>query len=143
MRKKAERKIREAAAEIGSPAIYPIDRVRRGAGLIPKVFDKTLLDMARVKTIELEAGNTEGLSPGDISAMVRSGDTVYTGFRFFGPVQDPELAPETVDVALAGFEHEAWQRFLYLSSLEGKTPEEKLQEMILEFNQKNSGPLIS
>jgi len=46
-------------------------------------------------------------------------------------------------VVLNGFEHEAWQRFLYLCSLEGKTPEEKLKEMILAFNRKNSGPLIS
>lgn len=141
MRKKAERKIREAAAELGNVRFYRIDQVRRGTGLIPKVFDKTLLDMARLQSIELESGDTVGLSAAEVSAMVRSGDVVYTRFRFCGPVLDPSLAPETFDVVLAGFEKESWQRFEYLCKVrEDKTSAEKLQEMILDYVRENSGP---
>lgn len=141
MRKKAERKIREAASELGNTAFYRIDQVRRGAGLIPKVFDKTLLDMARLLAIELEPGDTMGLSAAEISGMVRSGDVVYTQFRFCGPVLDPTLTPETVDVVLTGFERESWQRFEYHCKVrEDKTPAEKLQEMILDYVRENSGP---
>ncbi|MBI9082102.1 MAG: hypothetical protein JEZ11_00810 [Desulfobacterales bacterium] len=141
MRKKAERKIREAAAALGNAAYYRIDQVRRGADLIPKVFDKTLLDMARLLAIELEPGDTIGLSAAEVSAMVRSGDVIYTRFRFCGPVLDPALAPETCEVVLTGFEKESWQRFEYLcGAREDKTPAEKLQEIILDYVRENSGP---
>ena len=45
MRKKAEQKIRNAVAELGNPDFPRIDAVRQKAGLLRKVFDKTVLDM--------------------------------------------------------------------------------------------------
>ena len=81
-----------------------------GSGLIPKVFDKTLLDMARLRTIEMDAEEPRNLGAAQLSAMVRVGDVVFTRFRFAGPVLDPGLDPETVDVVLTGFEKELWQR---------------------------------
>lgn len=143
MRKKAERKIREAAALLGKKEFFPVDEVRSGAGLIPKVFDKTLLDMARLRTIEMEAGDTSGLNPVQLSAMVRVGDVVFTRFRFVGQVLDPDLDPETIDVVLSGFEKESWQRFEYLCrDREAKSPMEKLREMIADYVRQNSGPAI-
>ena len=140
MRKKAERKIREAAADLGKMDFFPIDQVRRGAGLIPKVFNKTLLDMARLEIIEMEAGDTTAMNAADIAVMVRSGDVVYTRFRFCGPVLDPTLAPETFDLVLTGFEKESWQRFEYLCQVrENKTSAEKLQEMVLDYVREKSG----
>ena len=41
---------------------YRLDKVRINAGLYPKVFDKTILDMARLGTIILKEGNVEMIS---------------------------------------------------------------------------------
>ncbi|MBC8438565.1 MAG: hypothetical protein H8D87_02640, partial [Deltaproteobacteria bacterium] len=47
MRKKVEHKINQAVAELGRLEYYRIDKVREKTGTVRKVFDKTILDMAR------------------------------------------------------------------------------------------------
>ena len=73
MRRKAENKIRQAAAELGQAEFYRIDKIRTKAGLIRKVFDKTILDMARVGAIELAGGSTDSMSPSEIGNLIRDG----------------------------------------------------------------------
>ncbi|MFH2219286.1 MAG: C-GCAxxG-C-C family protein [Pseudomonadota bacterium] len=82
MRKKVEKKIRQAVKELGKSEYYRIDKVRDRSGVIPKLFDKTILDMARVKTIELAVGDTDEMTPGEINKLVRKGDNVYVYFSF-------------------------------------------------------------
>ncbi len=82
MRKKAEKKIRDAVAELGCPEHHRLDRIRPLAGLHPKVFDKTILDMERVGTISLSAEGLDQMTAGEISLLVRRGETVYVSFRF-------------------------------------------------------------
>jgi len=160
MRKKAEKKIREAAAMLGEDNNYRLDKVRTIAGLFPKVYDKTILDMARLGTITLTEGKTDGLSPAEIGNMVRKGETVYmyfsfqeeigerpveaeTGERPAEPetVENPEeaetgmKAPETVDVILSNVDRAVWQQFEKLSlEREGKPPLLKIVEMIVAYN---------
>ena len=80
MRKKAEQKIRQAAAELGDLNLYRIDRVRERAGLIKKVFDKTVLDMARLGAIELKYGNTDDMNPHEIENLIRYRDSIFVYF---------------------------------------------------------------
>lgn len=142
MRKKAEKKIREAAAMLGEDDNYRLDKVRINAGLYPKVFDKTILDMARLGTITLKEGNTDALSPAEIGNMVRKGEIVYMYFSFqdatAGKPAEGETeikGPETADIVLAGVDREIWQQFeRHCSDREGKSPLQKIVEMISEYN---------
>jgi len=86
---------------LGEDQTYRIDKVRINAGLIPKVFDKTILDMARVGTITLKEGTSTGLSAAEIGNMVRKGETIFMYFSFQAaggrePVEAEMKAPETV-----------------------------------------------
>jgi len=142
MRKKAEKKIREAAARLGEDNNYRLDKVRTYAGLFPKVYDKTILDMARLGTIGIKEGNTDGLSPAEIGNMVRRREKVYTHFSFLetgteAPAEPPPetKAPETVDIVLSGIDRALWQQFeRLLRDREGKLPLQKIVEMIGQYN---------
>jgi len=142
MRKKAEKIIREAAARLGEDNNYRLDKVRIKAGLIPKVYDKTILDMARLGTITLKEGKTDGLAPAEIGNMVRKGETVYMYFSFQEEIgekpaeAEPGIkAPETVDVILSNVDRAVWQQFEKLSlDREGKPPLQKIVEMIVAYN---------
>ena len=82
MRKKAEKKIRQAVAELKSVNNHRIDKVRTRAGLHPKVFDKTVLDMERVGTIKLSTEGLDKLNDSEISSLVRRGDIIYVSFSY-------------------------------------------------------------
>lgn len=102
MRKKAEKAIREAVDQLGSRDNHRLDRIRPLAGLHPKVYDKTILDMERVGTIRLATGKLDAFEPGEIAGMVRRGETVYVSFTFIdGTVpagaRDPEDSPPVED----------------------------------------------
>jgi hypothetical protein len=142
MRKKAENKIREAAAMLGEDDTYRIDKVRINTGLYPKVFDKTILDMARLGTITLKEGNTDALSPAEIGNLVRKGEVIYMYFSFQnGAVGEPAeaeaeiTAHETVDIVLPGVDRAIWQQFeKRCLDREGKPPTQKIVEMISQYN---------
>ncbi|MEW6670168.1 MAG: hypothetical protein AB1427_00610 [Thermodesulfobacteriota bacterium] len=142
MRKKAENKIREAAAMLGGNNYYRLDKVRTRTGLYPKVYDKTILDMARLGTITLTAGDTAGLSPAETGNMVRKGETIYTHFSFQdatggkpASAHAETRAPETVDVVLAGLDRALWLQFeKQCLDREAKQPLEKIVEMIGAYN---------
>ncbi|MDF1592534.1 MAG: hypothetical protein P1P89_13545 [Desulfobacterales bacterium] len=142
MRKKAEKKIREAAAMLGEDDSYRLDKVRINAGLYPKVFDKTILDMARLGTITLKEGKTDALSPAEIGNMVRKGETVYMYFSFQDETAEAPAeaeteikTPETVDIELPGVDRAMWQQFeRRCLDREGKPPLQKIMEMISEYN---------
>lgn len=144
MRRKAERQIREAAARIGKGP-FRLDAVRAGAGLHPRVFDKTILDMARLGDITLEP-----LEAGcaDTAGLVRQGERVYARFAF-APAPGPEQAapeapgaptaaappsPAPVDavvVILRNLLPGEWEAFSdRCRTGEGKSPHEKIEEMI-------------
>jgi len=140
---------------------HRLDQVRAKAGLHPKVFDKTILDMARVGTIELSTGNLKGLTRAEIGALVRKGETVYVTFSFteigkqydMAPEPDPLFpsAPEadsnpeapagagspgyeTRVVILQGLLHSEWELFSELCrTTENKAVEEKLEELIRQY----------
>ncbi len=153
MRKKAEKKIREAVIQIGSKSRHRLDLVRRKAGLHPKIFDKTILDMERVGTIKLYSETTNGMTRGQISALVRRGDVVYTSFSFIEtrqtlkPKPEPEafilpccenkIKPatiETIVVILQNLIPGEWEKFTELcESIEGQKPHEKIENMIREY----------
>lgn len=152
MRKKAEIKIREAVAQIGGEKPYRLDRVRVRAGLYPKVFDKTILDMERVGTIRLYAATqADALSRDEISRLVHRGETVYISFEFIdgtdpaapalippAPENPPLLNVEPRVIILDGLGMNEWGQFENLCDLkEGKRPEEKIKEMIREFIEAN------
>ncbi|GBC60536.1 hypothetical protein DENIS_1493 [Desulfonema ishimotonii] len=144
MRKKAEKKIRQAAAELSSGGDYRLDEVRGRAGLHPKIFDKTILDMARLDTIALFTGSTAGMSPVQISNLVRRGDTVYIRFRFTDGSDVPEHqespGPEvtTTVVILQHLGPDEWESFEHMCHAEeGKRAEQKIREMIREYIRQN------
>ena len=157
MRKKAENIIRQAAAQLGGSMPYRIDQVRQRAGMIRKVFDKTLLDMARVGTIMLSGGNTSHMSAADIGELLREGDRLHVYFKFLeapqdqagsegaGPtaVTDPEPAKidsMPVEVVLFEIEIKEWQQFeVRCRRRENKAPLDKLIEMIKAYNQEQGG----
>jgi hypothetical protein len=82
MRWKAEQAIRQAAAELGDLPQFGLDKIRIGAGLHRKVFDKTILDMARVGTIRLFGKEASEMMGQDIADMVQQGTIVYLSFAF-------------------------------------------------------------
>jgi len=121
---------------------YRLDKVRIQAGLYPKVFDKTILDMARLGTIVLKEGDTDALSPAEIGNMVRNGEIVYIFFNFQDATGEETVetevetkSPETVDILLAGVDRGIWQQFeRFCLDREGKPPVQKIVEMIGEYN---------
>ncbi|NJL59951.1 MAG: hypothetical protein HC887_10215 [Desulfobacteraceae bacterium] len=135
MRWKAEQAIRRAAAELGNPSSYRLDKVRAGAGLHRKVFDKTILDMARVGTIELFGNDISGMSGAEIANLVQHGTTIYVSFAFLD-VREPEPV-ETVSVQIDNIEQVQWDKFRYLcKTRENKEAVQKLKEMIYEYVRK-------
>jgi len=138
MRQKAERKIREAAAALGNHEFYRIDQVRARTDLIRKVFDKTLLHMAFLGTIELKTIDQEGKSQAETGDLIQQGDALYAQFRFLdgAPEPEPESAPpQTMDILLEGLDLECWRRFEQIcKDKEGKTPQQKIIELISEYN---------
>ncbi|MFC1515503.1 C-GCAxxG-C-C family protein [Thermodesulfobacteriota bacterium] len=97
MRKKVEKKIRQAVKELEKSEYYRIDKVRdRTIGVIPKVFDKTILDMARLNTIELIGGDTDEMNPAEINKLVRKGDDVYLYFSLLEDESEEEKIASVV-----------------------------------------------
>ena len=137
MRKKAEKLIRQASSEIGGKNLYRIDKVRLLSGLVRKVFDKTLLDMARLGTIALKGGATENLSDFEVSNLIRKGDTQYVYFSYLGEEGETGGAnSEKIEVVLRGIDRAAWMRFESLCKVrESKTAVIKIKEMIFDYNQ--------
>ena len=135
MRKKAEQQIRQAASSFGKSKRYRIDKVRKEAGLIRKVFDKTILDMARLGTIELLTNNIDEISAFQTGDLIRRGDTLYAYFSFLDDEKEPEKnESEKMEVMLQGVDREAWQRFEYLCrTREVKKPDQKIREMIRDY----------
>ncbi len=95
MRRKAEKQIRKAVISLGRSQLYRIDKVREKTNLIRKVFDKTILDMARVGTIELLEGDLVKMTGAEISGMIQKGDFVYMYLSFFESFEELELKMET------------------------------------------------
>ena len=137
MRRKAEQKIRAAAALLGTSDLYRIDQVRAKAGLVPKVFDKTLLDMARLKTVELKVGDPKDISAAESDNLIDHKGTRYRYFRFLHPPSPAILQSEPMEPQIpepAGIEREQWRKFQYLcEKREGKTAAKKLCEMINDY----------
>ena len=140
MRKKAEKKIREAAAVLGEADLYRIDMVRDNTGLIRKVFDKTLLDMARVGTAELIDQDASKIDPAEAANLIRRGDQIYVQFRFTDPPVEPEKkeepnVPETTSIILKGIDRSLWRRFeSTCARREGIRPAEKIKKLIRDYN---------
>ncbi len=150
MRKKAEKKIRDAVAELGSTEHHRLDRLRPLAGLHPRVFDKTILDMERVGTISLSAEGLDQMNDSEIRLLVRRGETVYVSFQFIdgsfvngafisnaGHSTEPEQIAETEPIVLIlqGLFPGEWEKFESLcESREGKNALAKIEEMIRGYN---------
>lgn len=151
MRKKAENKIRQAVAELGKLEFYRIDKVRAKAGLIRKVFDKTILDMDRVGAIELSGGNTADMNPSEIGNLIHHGDTLYVNFKYLDTDTQPEeikpkkietqkpepedIELEDLQIVLLEVEPAMWQRFEHQClTREDKDPVEKIKEMIHDYS---------
>ncbi len=155
MRKKVEHKINQAIAELGRSEYYRIDKVREKTQSIRKVFDKTILDMARVGTIELLDGDTTGMNPSEIGNLIRYGDQLHVYFKFPDAETEPEAQktpkatiraakpkgeePESsktrnIEIVLLEIEPEMWQRFVELcQDMEDKAPVKKIREMIRDY----------
>ncbi len=155
MRKKAEYKINLAVAELGRSEYYRIDKVREKTQTIRKVFDKTILDMARVGTIELLGGDTTGMNPSEIGNLIRYGDQLHVHFKFPEAETEPETQKtpkatigvakpkgeepessktENIEIVLLEIEPEMWQRFEELcQGREDKAPVEKIREMLRDY----------
>lgn len=158
MRRKVENKIRRALELLGESGPYRIDRVRAKTGVIKKVFDKTILDMARLGTIELMGGDTRSMSASEIEGLVVSGDTVYVYFKLLDeetqpqpPASlsempaDPHAQRPTSDspdekppeIILFEINPETWRKFeSRCKTDEEKNPLQKIQEMIEDYNRK-------
>lgn len=146
MRKKAEKQIREAVRRLGSTENHRLDKVRTGAGLHPKVFDKTILDMERVGTITLSTDGVGALSPEEKARLVRRGDTVYVSFNFIDAPSEqappPPAAPnaraepatiETIVVILQNLLPGEWETFEDRCKAEGTATFEKVEELIRTY----------
>jgi hypothetical protein len=145
MRRKAENQIRKAAAEIDEGP-YRLDAVRAGAGLHPKIFDKTIIDMERVGAIALEPLK-EGEDT-DTAGLVRHGDRIYARFTFIDkppiaatqpevPGAAPRQRPDPADavvVILGNLLPGEWAEFSdRCQARDGKGPHEKIEEMIRRY----------
>lgn len=137
MRKKAELKIRQAAQKLDPCDRYRIDQVRACAGLIPKVYDKTLLDMDRLGTVELLEGDTGQLTEWEVGDLLRKEGRVYMYFRFLeSGTNEGDVHPRTIDVIIQGVDHETWKRFeTCCREREQRGAADKIQEMIREYVQ--------
>lgn len=137
MRKKAERQIRHAADSLGDSGTQSIHQVRKRAGLIRKVYDKTLLDMARLGTIELIQGDTGTMDAEAMGNAIHHLGRCYVRFRFLATKDTAvETVPETVEVTLRNMDRDAWQRFdYYCRTRENSDPHRKIVEMIRAYNQ--------
>jgi len=155
VRKKVEHKINQAVAELGRLEYYRIDKVREKTQTIRKVFDKTILDMARVGTIELLDGDTTGMNPSEIGNLIRYGDQLHVYFKFPDAETEPEAQQpqkatmgaakpkraepessktENIEIVLLEIEPEMWQRFVELcQGREDKAPVQKIREMIRDY----------
>lgn len=145
MRKKAERRIRQAAAMLGEADVYRIDRVRENTDLIRKVFDKTLLDMDRVGTVELMGQDASEIDPAEAANLIRRGDRLYDRFRFTDPPVEPEIEEkpvrETVNIIIKGMDRSLWHRFDSLCTRrDGKRPAEKIKEWIRDYTRESDDP---
>jgi len=138
MRKKAEKQIRQAAAILGTSNFYRIDQVRAHTDLVRKVFDKTLLDMARLGDAILYDGDTEGLSASETGDLISQREELFVYFSFpEGAAKQENVEPETIDVTLKGVERETWLRFEHLcETREQKQAVQKILEMINDYNRK-------
>ena len=138
MRKKAEKQIRQAAAILGTSNFYRIDQVRANTDLVRKVFDKTLLDMARLGVANLHDGDAEGLSAAETGDLISHRDELFVYFSFpEGAAKQEKAEPETIEVTLKGIEREAWLRFEHLcETREQKQAVQKILDMINEYNRK-------
>ena len=137
MRKKAEQQIRKAASCLEGENLYRIDQVRTGAGLVRKVFDKTLLDMARLGTIALKGGATENMSDSEVKNLIQKGETQYVYFSFVEEEgEQGEANSEKIEIVLQGIDRLAWMRFESLCRVrENKNAADKIKEIIFEYNQ--------
>ena len=145
MRKKAEKKIRQAAAILGTSNFYRIDQVPANTALFRKGFDKTILDMAALGTILLFDGDTEGLSASETGDLISRRRT-FCLLQLSGGAAKPEnVEPETIDVTVKGIEREIWLRFEHLcETREQKQPVQKILDMINDYNRKaDPGHLLS
>lgn len=149
MRRKSEKKIRQAAAQLGGSSVYNIDAVRKKTGIIKKVFDKTIIDMARLKSIELIDADTDGMDASERESLLRHGDSLYAEFIFLDVEGQPEETasekivsevkpedrkPENIEIVLMEFESDTWQKFQNLcETRENKDPIRKIQEMIHDY----------
>ncbi len=140
MRKKAEKRIRDAAAEIGSMHSHMIDKIRRGAGLFRKVFDKTILDMHRVGTIELTGKNISEMNGENLGEFIIQGDIVYISFVFTDEGKEAENPPPElpgINILLEGVNPAEWDMFRQNCEIrESKDPIQKVLEMICEYNRR-------
>jgi hypothetical protein len=136
MRQKAEQRIREAVAELGLEPPYRIGQVRQRTGLIRKVFDKTILDMARLGTIHLFEGIITGMSESDMNNLLFHGETAYASFLFLESGITPQYAIDTVDVMIKEINADEWAQFEYLTQKnEDKTGVQKIRDMIRRYIQ--------
>jgi hypothetical protein len=135
MRRKAEQKIREAAEILGSSDQYRLDKIRELAGLNRKVFDKTVLDMARLGDIALVSGGTENMSATEIGNLVRQGEQIYVTMSFVEKdVPEKKIPPKTVTIMLKGINKEEWMEFeRCCMQKEGKKPVRKIRELICKY----------
>jgi hypothetical protein len=148
MRRKAEKEIQRAASAVGGSGPFRLDVIRSEAGLHPKIFDKTILDMARVGTITLEPLEEDGAGPEATHGLVRHGDRIYARFAFTdAPVAAPpalenptppvKIRPAPVDavvVILQNLLPGEWEAFSDRCRADGvKTPHEKIEEMIRQY----------
>ena len=74
---------------LGDQSPYRLDLVRGLAGLHPKVFDKTILDMARLGDIDLFSEDISGLNDAQKEGMFRKGDHVFVRFSFVEKKVEP------------------------------------------------------
>lgn len=136
MRKKAEKQIRTATTSMREKQPFRLDRVRHRVDLVRKVFDKTILDMARVGTIELYPATPDQLEASEAKDYVRQGEKIFASFSFLETVsEDPESEP--VDILLKGVDPVKWRHFTYLcKAREDKDPQTKILEMIERYNRR-------
>ena len=143
-------------AKLGQSEFFRIDKVRAKAGLVHKVFDKTILDMDRVGTIELAGGDTDSMSPSEIGNLIREGENLHVQFKFLGPQEEPETfveaedltteeaqpaitapqtpEPEDVEVVLLELDPAIWQRFEHQClAKEEIDPVDKIKAMIYDY----------
>lgn len=142
MRKKAEQEIRAAAARLETPQPHRIDRVRKGTALLRKVFDKTLLHMAQVGTIQLHGGPIDHLAKEQIQNLLYQGDKTHVSFTFKDQVENPQVPPDPppretvkISVTIRDIDRREWERFEQACrQRENKSPGQKLWEMILAYS---------